>query len=319
MLSVTMVPMDAATFTLTVPDGTALFVRRWLPSGGTSARAVVQIAHGMAEHSERYSRFAGALTDAGFAVYANDHRGHKGTAVTHEDSGYLADSDGFGTIVEDLTSVTARAREEHPGLPVVLFGHSMGSFLARSYAAEHGRDLAGLILSGTAGDPGLLGSLGARVASLQALTRGRRHRSALMDTLSFGQYNSAFKPNRTKFDWLSRDEAEVDKYVDDEWCGELFTAGFWTDLLPGLAKVNRDGYVARTPKSLPILIFSGDQDPVGAAGKGPTEVAERYRRLGFADVTLTLYPQGRHEMLNETNRDEVTADVIEWLDAHLPH
>lgn len=310
--------MDASTFTITAPDGTELHVNRWLPDPGTSPRAIVQIAHGMAEHVDRYARFAQALTDHGFAVYANDHRGHKGTAKTHDNEGYFADHDGWATVVDDMALLTATAKEEHAGLPVVLFGHSMGSFLSRSYAVEHGDEIAALILSGTAGDPGALGAVGGKVASLQARLQGRRHHSGLLNTLTFGQYGSAFKPNRTAFDWLSRDEAEVDKYVADEWCGAVFTTGFYIDILGGLAEINRDGYVARTPKSLPILIFSGEKDPVGAAGKGPTEVADRYRRLGVTDVTLTLYPDGRHEMLNEINRDEVTSDVIAWIDAHLP-
>lgn len=309
--------MDASTLTLTTDDGIGLYVNRWLPPEGTPVRAVIQIAHGMAEHSQRYERFAQALTDAGFAVYAHDHRGHKNTAVTHDQSGYLADHDGWAHLVNDLGTVITTAREEHPGLPVVLFGHSMGSFVSRAYAAEHGTELAGLVLSGTAGDPGALGKVGALVAGVESRVRGARSRSPLMDTMTFGQYNAAFKPNRTKFDWLSRDEAEVDKYVDDEWCGEIFTAGFYADLLGGLGEINRDGYVARTPKSLPILILSGDADPVGNSGKGPTAVAEQYRRLGQRDVTLTLYPGGRHEMLNETNRDEVTADVLAWVDGHV--
>ena len=310
--------MEHSTFTVRAADGTPLHVNRWLPEG--TPRAVVQVAHGMAEHSDRYERFAEALTGAGFAVYAADHRGHKGTAGTHDAEGYWADHDGWDTVVDDLAAVTAAARGEQPGLPVVLFGHSMGSFLSRAYAAKHAgaegdRDaIAGLVLSGTAGDPGPLGVVGTGIAGLQARLRGRRHTSGLMDKLSFGQYNAAFKPNRTAFDWLSRDPAEVDKYVADEWCGNVFTAGFYADLLGGLRQINSDALVAQVPKDLPILVFSGDQDPVGANGKGPLAVAEQYRAAGVHDVELVLYPGGRHEMLNETNRDEVTADVIAWID-----
>lgn len=310
--------MDSSTFTLSASDGTQVHVNRWLPDSGATVRAVVQIAHGMAEHSDRYARFAEALTGHGLAVYANDHRGHKGTAGTLENFGYFADHDGWAKVVDDMALVTAKARAEHPGVPLVLFGHSMGSFLSRAYAVEHGSGIDALILSGTGGDPGALGLVGKQVASLQALLRGKRHRSGLMDKLSFGQFNAPFKPNRTAFDWLSRDPVEVDAYVADEWCGGLFSAGGYIDLLGGMAQINDDGYVARTRKDLPILIFSGDQDPVGAKGKGVREVTDRYRRLGVQDVTITLYPGGRHEMLNETNRDEVTSDVIAWIDAHLP-
>jgi alpha-beta hydrolase superfamily lysophospholipase len=308
--------MQSSTFTLASSDGTQLHVNRWLPDG--PAKAVVQIAHGMAEHSDRYARFAERLTAAGYAVYANDHRGHGGTARTPADAGYFADDKGWDAVVGDLHLLSDHAREENPGLPFFLFGHSMGSFLSRSYASRFGADLDGLVLSGTAGDPGALGKVGLGLATAQARLRGRRHPSGLMDQLTFGQYGAAFKPNRTKFDWLSRDEAEVDAYVADERCGNVFTAGFFVDLLGGLAAINSDGLVSRVPKDLPIFVFSGDLDPVGDKGKGPQAVADQYRRLGVGDVTLKLWPQGRHEMLNETNRDEVMDSVVEWLDAHLP-
>lgn len=308
--------MQSSSFSLTATDGTLLHVNRWLPDG--AAKAVVQIAHGMAEHSDRYARFAERLTDAGYAVYAHDHRGHGGTARAVDDEGYFADRDGFDTVVEDMHVVSGKAREEQPGLPFFLFGHSMGSFLSRSYAARFGAELDGLVLSGTAGDPGLLGKVGQGIAAIEARLRGRRHQSPLLDKLSFGQYNAAFKPNRTKFDWLSRDEAEVDKYVADPRCGTVFTSGFFVDLLGGLAAVNADATVARVPKDLPIHLMSGAMDPVGRNGKGVQAVADQYVRLGVTDVSLRLWPDGRHEMLNETNRDEVMDELVGWLDAHLP-
>ncbi|MDF8263615.1 alpha/beta hydrolase [Luteipulveratus flavus] len=303
--------MRADTFTLESHDGTSLHVHRWLPDGEPSA--IVQLAHGMAEHAARYERFAQALTDAGYAVYAEDHRGH-GRTSEGADTGYLADSDGWGTVVEDLFALTERACSEHPGLSVVLFGHSMGSFLARSYAMRHGDELAGLVLCGTATDPGLLGKVGKAVASVEARVRGRRHPSDLMNKLTFGQYNAAFKPTRTDFDWLSRDEAEVDTYIADPRCGEVFTSAFYVDLLGGLAEISSDRDVARIPSGLPVLVISGDQDPVGGKGaKGVKAVAAQLRSAGVQDVILTLYPGARHELLNETNRDEVTADVLTWI------
>ncbi len=307
--------MQSTTTTVTASDGTALHTLRWLPDG--PPRAVVQIAHGMAEHSARYARLAEALTASGYAVYAGDHRGHGGTAAK-ADHGYFADSDGWDTVVADLRAVTGVAQEEHPGLPVFLLGHSMGSFLARSYVIEDSRELSGVVLSGTAGDPGLLGKAGRAVAVGEARLRGRRHVSPLLDKLTFGQYNAAFKPNRTDFDWLSRDEAEVDLYVADELCGNTFTSGFFADLLGGLSGINDRHQVARVRRDLPILLVAGEADPVGAGGTGVRAVADQYTSVGVADVTCTLYPGARHEIFNETNRDEVTADVIAWLDAHLP-
>jgi len=307
--------MQSTTLTVTASDGLALHTHRWLPEG--APKAVVQIAHGMAEHSARYARLAEALTSAGYAVYAGDHRGHGATA-SKADHGYFADQDGWDTVVADLRAITDVAREESPGLPVFLLGHSMGSFLSRAYVIEDSRELSGLVLSGTAGDPGLLGKVGGLVAHTEARLRGRRHVSTLLDTLTFGQYNAAFKPNRTDFDWLSRDEAEVDLYVADELCGNTFTSGFFADLLGGLGVINDRRQVARVRRDLPILLVAGGADPVGDSGKGVRAVAAQYESVGVADVTCTIYPDARHEIFNETNRDEVTADVVAWLNAHLP-
>jgi alpha-beta hydrolase superfamily lysophospholipase len=307
--------MQSTTTTVTASDGTALHTHRWLPEG--PPKAVVQVAHGMAEHSARYARLAEALTAAGYAVYANDHRGPGGTA-NEADHGYFADHDGWDTVVADLRGVTDFAREEHPGVPVFLLGASMGSFISRAYAIENSRDLAGLVLVGTSGDPGLLGRAGLVVARAEALVRGRRHVAPLLDSLSFGKFNAAFKPNRTDFDWLSRDEAEVDKYVADPLCGKTFTAGFFVDMVGGLLAVNDKRQVARVRRDLPVLILSGSRCQVGAEGQGPREVEEQYHAAGVTDVSCTIYPDARHELFNETNRDEVTADVVAWLDAHLP-
>lgn len=303
--------MNADTFTLDRPDGATIHAYRWLPEGDPTA--IVQIAHGMAEHAGRYERFADALTEAGYAVYAEDHRGHgrTGEAAT---LGHLADHDGWDKVVEDLAAVTGHALGEHPGLPVVLFGHSMGSFLTRTYLARHGSDLSAAVICGTAGDPGVMGTLGRLVARTEAKLRGARHTSTMMNKLTFGAYNSAFKPNRTDFDWLSRDNAEVDKYIDDPLCGFVCTSTFYVDLLGGLAVANRDDTAAAVPSDLPLLVISGEQDPVGGDNAtGVAAVADQLRNAGVTDVTLKVYPAARHELLNETNRDEVTSDVLSWV------
>ena len=307
--------MQSTTTTVTASDGTALHTNRWLPDG--PPKAAVQLAHGMAEHSARYARLAAALTDAGYAVYAHDHRGH-GTTGGEDDHGFFADENGWASVVDDMRRVTRLAQDENPDLPLFLLGHSMGSFLARSYVIEDSGDLAGLVLSGTGGDPGLLGKAGLLLAKAEARARGRRHVSPLLDKLTFGQYNAAFKPNRTPFDWLSRDEAEVDAYIADTMCGQTFTSGFFVDLVGAHPTINDRRKVARIRRDLPILLLSGEKCQVGANGRGPREVAEQLRSVGVTDVTCTLYPGARHEIFNETNRDEVTADLIRWLDAHLP-
>jgi alpha-beta hydrolase superfamily lysophospholipase len=233
--------------------------------------------------------------------------------------GYFADTDGWDTVVADLAAVREQALAEHPETPVVLFGHSMGSTLARTYVTRHRDDVAALVLSGTAGDPGVLGKVGLGIARLEALIRGRRHVSPLMNALVMGRFNAAFRPARTPFDWLSRDPAEVDKYVADPRCGAVFTSGFYCDMLGGLVALKPDEVVRRTPHNLPVLLISGENDPVGGKnGEGVKAVAAQLQRVGVQDVTLKIYPGARHEPLNETNRDEVTADVINWLERHIP-
>lgn len=306
--------MADSTFTLDSP-GEQIHVYRWEPDG--PVKAAVQIAHGMAEHGARYERFARALNAAGYAVYANDHRGHGKTAGSEARTGVFAPADGWNAVVADMASLTKRIHADHPDVPVFLLGHSMGSFLSRTYAAAHGHEVAGIVLSGTAGDAGALGKVGGGVAKAESRIRGRNKRSPLLDKATFGAYNKGIDNPRTKFDWLTRDPAEVDLYVDDPYCGFVATAGFYDDLLSGLALVNSDAHVETIRKDLPILLVAGDKDPVGAGGKGVTAVGDQFRRAGIQDVEVTLYPGARHEILNETNRDAITADIITWLDAHL--
>jgi len=203
--------MKSDTITLKATDGVEIFIYTWKPDNKKDVKAVIQIAHGMAEHAARYERFAAALVDAGFAVYADDHRGHGKTAGSLDNAGYFADGDGWQRVVDDLAMITDHMEKEYPGVPVFFFGHSMGSMLGRTYLMQHGGRLTGAVLSGTAGDPGLLGKVGVLVAKRECKKKGRRTPSELMAKLSFGKFNNAFKPNRTDFDWLSRDEAEVHK------------------------------------------------------------------------------------------------------------
>ncbi|MCJ7771876.1 MAG: alpha/beta hydrolase [Desulfobacterales bacterium] len=309
--------MKLQKFTFQADDGTKIFYHQWLPEEKESSKAIVQIAHGMAEHSERYSRFAEALTKKGFAVYANDHRGHGQTAGSLENVGYFADENGWNLVIEDMRTLTETIKSNHPNMPIFLFGHSMGSFLSRNYIFHYGNDIQGVILSGTGGDPGLLGKIGNFVAKRESKNKGKKYRSPLLKKLSFGKFNNAFKPNRTDFDWLSRDTAEVDKYVADPYCGGDFTAGFYEDLLSGLAVVNNFKNTLKVPKDLPIYLFSGDKDPVGNNTKGVKQIFIAYQKAGIKDVTCKFYKDGRHEMLNEINREEVFKDIIEWLSSHL--
>jgi alpha-beta hydrolase superfamily lysophospholipase len=309
--------MKSDTFTFKTPDGIQIFTYKWMPDEPSALKGVVQIAHGMAEHAARYERFADALTRAGYAVYANDHRGHGKTAGSQDNAGYFADENGWEKVVEDMHTLTGIIKKENPNKPFFLFGHSMGSFLSRHYSMLYGYELSGLILSGTGGDPGAIGKIGLFIAKMDAKLHGKKAKSEIMNKLSFGAFNGAFKPNRTDYDWLSRDNAEVDKYINDPWCGAVFTAGFFCDLLGGLSYINNKENIAKIPKNLPIYLFSGAKDPVGANTKGVNQVYDTLKNAGISDIALKFYADGRHESLNEINRNEVFRNVIDWLNKHI--
>lgn len=298
--------------TLTAKDGQELFVYRWLPPEGSEIRATVQIAHGMAEHGVRYERLAQALNAEGYVVYANDHRGHGKSAGGDANLGWGGE-DSWRACADDLGTIGAHIAEQHPDLPRVLFGHSMGSFMTLTYLIEHSAKVDVAVLSGTSNGGDLLQKAGRVVAKLERLRQGPRGKSKLLAFLSFGSFNNAFKPARTDFDWLSKDEAEVDKYVADPWCGFDVTNQWWVDFLGGLIELGDDAKLRKIRADLPIYVFAGDQDPVGAQGKNVCALVDRLRATGHARVKQTLYPGGRHEMINERERDQVTRELIDWL------
>ncbi|MEO1263108.1 MAG: alpha/beta hydrolase [Bacteroidota bacterium] len=294
-------------------DGKEITYYHWEPVDKNQVKAVVQIVHGMAEHAQRYDRFASFLNGHGFAVFANDHRGHGKTAGSPAAIGYIEDGSFWEKTIGDMRSLHEIAKEKYGGLPHFLFGHSMGSFLTRDYIAKHGKELKGAIISATGGDPGLLGKIGLLIAKIESFFKGRKKQSPLLDTMSFGKFNAAFKPNRTEHDWLSKDEKEVDKYINDPACGTVFTTGFFIDLLYGVNLTNSKYIFETTPKELPLYLFAGALDPVGNNGKGVKEVYEKYKKTGTINLNIKLYENGRHEMLNEVNRQEVFRDILNWL------
>ncbi|AUX29302.1 MULTISPECIES: alpha/beta hydrolase [Sorangium] len=307
--------MPADTFTFQADDGRELFVHRWLPDDG--ARGIFHIAHGMSEHAGRYARLAHALCAAGWAVYANDHRGHGRTARDRGELGFFASQGGFQRVVRDLAALIAREQEEHPGLPVVLFGHSMGSSLVQEYLIERGGSIQGAVLSGSSGKPSPLVDAGRLLARAERRRLGERGKSQLLQSMSFDSFNKQFAPARTPFDWLSRDRAEVDGYMADPHCGFPATVSLWIDLLDAMVEIARPERQARIPKDLPVYVFSGSRDPVGGPLRGVTQMIEAYRAAGLRRVTQRIYPGGRHEMLNEINREEVVRDLLAWLGAEV--
>jgi alpha-beta hydrolase superfamily lysophospholipase len=303
---------------LELDDGAPLAMYAWPAPVLTPAKAAVQIIHGLVEHAGRYDRLALALGQAGYAVFASDHRGHGLTARGPSDLGYFAEREGFRRVVEDQCAVNREIATRLPNRPRILLGHSFGSFVAQAYLFTHGDSVSAAALSGTTSNPRALSLAGLGLAHVEKLRVGARGKSFVLQQASFGAYNKAFTPARTEFDWLSRDPVEVDRYVADPLCGFELTATGWIDMLGGMFWIADPRNQARVPKHLPIYLFSGERDPVGEFGKGPRRLAEQYARVGLSNVTLKLYPDARHELFNEQNRDEVTADFIAWLDRVLP-
>ena len=295
---------------LTADDDHRIHLRTWTPGG--DARGVVQILHGLGEHIGRYERFAHAAVARGFVVFGHDHRGH---GRSEGERGYFADEDGWQKVVEDVRLVNDHIREAQATKPVIMLGHSMGSFIAETFAMHYGERLQGLLLSGSSWPQRLQILPGRLLAKLESFRVGKCGNSDLINALGFNAFNRPFRPVRTEMDWLSRDEAEVDKYLADPLCGGPFTCGLWLDFLGGLFELGSDNSLTRIPGGLPILITGGGADPVGG-DKGMTRLAMHYMQTMHQRVKLKIYPEGRHEMLNEVNRDEVTADWLDWIEQH---
>jgi alpha-beta hydrolase superfamily lysophospholipase len=306
-------------------DAVKLFLRRWNPDSGPALKGVVHIVHGMAEHGLRYTETAASLCERGYAVWAADMRGHGRTAdltVNPADKGgilgHCADTNAFSKILLDVERINSEIQKVYPDLPVFLLGHSWGSFIVQGYIETFNkRALSGCILSGTKGPGSAAVAFGAPFMTVFAALRGIRSRSKFSRKLADGVYNKAFEPNRTMFDWLSRDEKEVDAFIADPLCGQLSTVGFYRDLACALKRIHRKRSIDRINRNLPIYLFSGSADPVGDMGVGPTALVDSYRKIGIKDIEFVLYPEARHETLHETNREEVMRNLCNWLDRHI--
>lgn len=296
-------------FEITSKDNKKLVCYKWKAE---NPKAVVQIVHGMSEHAGRYDEFASFLTQNGILVYAEDHRGHGKTAGTIERVGHVADEDSMGKIMEDVVLLHKKIKEDNPNLPVYLLGHSMGSFISRMFSYTHPDLVDGFIYSATSAHPGAKGSLGVKLAAI-VKAFGKRKRSKLFDTIAFGDFNKKYKPNRTKKDWLTRDNQVVDNYIKDEFCMQIFSAQFFYDLANVVIDINEETNIKNSNLDKPILFISGDMDPVGEYGVGFKKVVDTFKKYGATDVTTKLYEGGRHEMLKEINREEVYNDILSWI------
>ncbi|MEM9861256.1 MAG: alpha/beta hydrolase [Myxococcota bacterium] len=290
-------------------NGQALSLRVWEPVG--PPKALLQIVHGMAEHIARYDRLARAFTSRGYRVFGHDHRGH-GLTATKETLGHLGS---FSACVEDLRNVSASMQPD-PALPMGIFAHSLGSFMAQELLLQAPDHAGAWALSGSNGKPPPIAQVGRLVARIERFRLSPTRESRLLQFLSFGKFNDDF-PGRTDFDWLSRDDAEVDKYVADPLCGFGVSAGTWVSFLDALGPAADPFRQRMLPRDTPLYLVGGDQDPVSEKGKGMRALESAYRLAGLRDVTLRLYEGARHEIVNETNRDEVTDALVAWFDERL--
>ena len=280
------------------------------PSG--NVRGVVQIAHGMAEYFERYNAFADFLADRGFVVCGNDHLGHGRSVSSDDDLGYFG-GDGWENVVKDMYKLTRIMKKNYPEVPYFIFGHSMGSFLARAYVTRFSKAVDGAVFCGTSAGTGGTEAL-LTLLDIAKRFKGGRHKGNLFNKLAFGSYNKKIKDRNSEFDWLSRDTANVAKYCNDKRCGFTFTLDGFENLAKLLWYVNSDKWFTTYPKSLPTYLIAGGSDPVGEYGKGVLKVFNKLN-LNDCSVEMKIYKDARHELLNETNREEVYADVLDFFES----
>lgn len=277
-------------------------------------KGIVQISHGMCEYIDKYDDFAQHLVAKGFAVIGHDHIGHGDSVNQIEDHGFFGSKDGYKSMIEDLKKVTDLAKERYPGKPLYLLGHSMGSLIARCYAAKYGTGLSGLILCGTVG-PQPLVKAGIKFADLLSNQKGEKYRSKMLYDVSLSFANIKFLPAKTRFEWVTSDEQELKKHIEDKKGQFIFTAKGYSDLFHLVSLANSEMLIKTVPKDLKIIFMSGDEDPVGENGEGVQRAFELYTKLGLEKVELKLYPKKRHELLKEKNKKQIFEDITNWINA----
>lgn len=297
-------------------DGkTTIHAIEWIPDG--EPRAVLQLIHGMNEYIDRYDEFATFMADNGFYVIGNDHVGHGESVVSEEVRGFFREKNGNKVLLEDLETVRRMASEQYPDVPYFILGHSMGSFLCRQFIALHGDKLAGAVIMGTGTTPAAVLKSGMALCTMIGLVKGKTYRSTLVQKIAMGNYLEKFEPVRTPADWLSKNEPNIDAYISNPWCSTIFTVTAYKDMFYSIGNCQSKRTIEKIPKDLPLLVTSGEDDPVGDYGKGVKLAYQSYVSAGIKDVTLKIYPGDRHEILNELDRAQVYDDLLKWFEAHM--
>lgn len=288
----------------------------WKPKDQTKVKAVLQISHGMIEFIERYDEFATYLVENGYAVVGHDHLGHGSTVNNQDEWGYFVEQEASQTVVEDVYRVTCKIKEIFPDTKLILLGHSMGSFIARRYLMTYGKELDAAIIMGTGSQPKLMLIAGKLIIKVLKLIYGDKHRSKFIEKVMFGAYNKRFSDNRNGKEWLTKDVEICKWYCNEPGCTFLFTLNGYELILETLGFIQRQTNIDMIPKNLPIYIVAGKDDPVGNYGKGVERVYNVYKKTGIKDISIRLYENDRHEILNEIDRQMVYKDILNWLDTH---
>ena len=276
-------------------------------------RAIVQIIHGIAEYIDRYDEFMSFLADNGIIAVGTDHLGHGKSIESEEQTGFFAYDNGWDYAVRDEEVLRLAMHENYPELPIIVFGHSMGSFMARTLLIRYPDAFNAAIISGTGNQGAALVNGGLFMGNLVTGLKGAHHYSKFLNNLAFGSYNKIYDNPKTEYDWLSRDEANVQKYIDDPLCGFIPSCSLFRDMMTGVKFITNKKNLTAMNKDMPVYFMSGDMDPVGECGKGVQKAYNNFLEVGMKDVSIKLYPGGRHEMLNEINKDEVYTDILTWL------
>lgn len=280
-------------------------------------RAIVQIIHGIAEYIGRYDEFMSFLADNGIIAVGTDHLGHGKSIESEEQTGFFAYDNGWDYVVRDEEVLRLAMHENYPELPIIVFGHSMGSFMTRTLLIRYPDAFNAAIISGTGNQGAALVNGGLFMGNLVTGLRGAHHYSKFLNNLAFGSYNKIYDNPKTEYDWLSRDEANVQKYIDDPLCGFIPSCSLFRDMMTGVKFITNRKNLTAMNKDMPVYFMSGDMDPVGECGKGVQKAYNNFLEAGMKDVSIKLYPGGRHEMLNEINKDEVYAGILAWLNSKI--